>query len=148
MELFTYCKHLWNVTMHVTREYSLTLQGEVSLYGLLCGLSCFAFAELETYYLFGQIQTSQTGGQPYSNNSPPSWWVFSGNSVCSMKIKIIFEPWALSGPSFSLTLSRFCEFFVSSMSFELVELRARQFWVDLKPFGSREDRFLTITSRF
>ena len=56
--------------MHVTREYSLTLQGEVSLYGLLCGLSCFAFAELETYYLFGQIQTSQTGGQPYSNTSP------------------------------------------------------------------------------
>ena len=56
--------------MHVTREYLLTLQGEVSLYGLLCGLSCFAFAELETYYLFGQIQTSQTGGQPYSDTSP------------------------------------------------------------------------------
>ena len=33
----------------------------------LFGFSCFAYFML---YLFGQIQTSQTGGQPYSDTSP------------------------------------------------------------------------------
>ena len=33
----------------------------------------------EPLYLFGQIQTSQTGGQLYSDTFPP-WWVLSGLS--------------------------------------------------------------------
>ena len=51
-----------------------------SIADLLCylfGFSCFAFVQLETY-LFGQIQTSQTGGQL---NSLQSKWVFSDSGV-------------------------------------------------------------------
>ena len=31
----------------------------------------------QQFYLIGQIQTSQTGGQLYSDTAPPQWWVFS-----------------------------------------------------------------------
>ena len=51
-------------------------EGEVSLFGsppvyLFC-LELAALLKLneQHFYLFGQIQTSQTGGQPYSNTSP------------------------------------------------------------------------------
>ena len=35
----------------------------------LLGFSCFAYAKLYTDYKFGQIQTSQTGSQQYSDTS-------------------------------------------------------------------------------
>ena len=39
----------------------------------------------EQFNLFSQIQTSQTGGQPYSDTSPYLWWVFTdlgiGNQI-------------------------------------------------------------------
>ena len=31
---------------------------------ILLGFSCFAYVDEQQFYLFGQIQTSQTGGQP------------------------------------------------------------------------------------
>ena len=34
----------------------------------------------QQFYLLGQIQTSQTGGQPYSDTSP-LWWVFSVSTI-------------------------------------------------------------------
>ena len=36
--------------------------------------SCFASVELTTVLLFGQIQTSQTGGQPFRDASPYGEW--------------------------------------------------------------------------
>ena len=39
-------------------------------------------------YLFGQIQTSQTGGQQYSDTSPVLWMIFKFHSVvmlCSLR---------------------------------------------------------------
>ena len=33
----------------------------------------------QQFYLYGQMQASQTGGQLYlSDTSPPLWWVFYG----------------------------------------------------------------------
>ena len=43
---------------------------------VLFGFSCFTFDELRQFYLFGQIQTSQTGGKLHSDAS--------SNSECSM----------------------------------------------------------------
>ena len=40
------------------------------LLSILFGFNCFAFEELKHFYLFGQIQTSKTGGQLYSDISP------------------------------------------------------------------------------
>ena len=37
---------------------------------VLFGFSCFAYVERTTVQLLGQIQTSQTGGQLYSDTSP------------------------------------------------------------------------------
>ena len=37
---------------------------------ILFGFSCLVMLNKQQYYLFGQIQTSQTGGQPYSDTSP------------------------------------------------------------------------------
>ena len=34
------------------------------------GFSCFVYVYSQHIYSFGQIQTSQTGGQPYSDTSP------------------------------------------------------------------------------
>ena len=34
---------------------------------ILLGFSCFASLNEQPFYLFGQIQTSQTGGEPYSD---------------------------------------------------------------------------------
>ena len=36
---------------------------------ILFRFSCFAYDELKQPYLFGQIPTSQTGGQPFSETS-------------------------------------------------------------------------------
>ena len=37
---------------------------------ILFGFSCFVYDELKQFYLIGQIQTSQNGGQLYSDTSP------------------------------------------------------------------------------
>ena len=37
---------------------------------ILFGFKCFAYDELKHFYLFGQVQTRQTGGHPYCDTSP------------------------------------------------------------------------------
>ena len=54
------------------REYKL--KGSITVWRT-SGLFCFDSAALlmmneQQFYLFGKIQTSQTGGQPYSDTSP------------------------------------------------------------------------------
>ena len=40
------------------------------VYFVWMGCFCLPMLNEQQFYLFGQIQTSQTGGQPYSNTSP------------------------------------------------------------------------------
>ena len=50
------------------REVSITVPTSELLF-ILFGFSCFAHGELKQFNLFGHIQTSQTGGQPYCETS-------------------------------------------------------------------------------
>ena len=62
-------EHLLNRNYHCTAD----------LLFILFVFRCIAYGELIQFKLFGQIQTSQTGGEPYSDTSPIvnvlcSWW--------------------------------------------------------------------------
>ena len=71
-------KYLWGSMKALklwSRLCSLTLFQEESLVRLTSFFICLDLADLvilneQQIYLFGQIQTSQTGGQPYSDTSP------------------------------------------------------------------------------
>ena len=58
----------------MTSDAEITnLRGSITVpltYYFLFGFSCSAKLNELQFYLFGQIQTSQTGGQPYSDASP------------------------------------------------------------------------------
>ena len=58
--------------MYLNRELYLKAKFPFTTYLLfiLFGFSCFAYVELAKKYLCGPVQTSQTGGQPYSEMFP------------------------------------------------------------------------------
>ena len=57
------------------------------------GFSCFVDLNYQQIYVFGQIQTSQIGGQPYSDSSPYEVSECSLPTVTTIKrgqLKLIF----------------------------------------------------------
>ena len=83
---------LWSVVSFIRgHQLKRKYHCATDLLFILFGLNCFAYLLYEQqFYLFGQIQTSQTGGQLYSD-APPY-------GECSLPVSFIYKIIYTSSP--------------------------------------------------